>query len=176
MYKHFFPDSIYNNFKSVNYTKFKDFDNFLFDFDNTLMPWNSDNISKKAEMFLKNLINNNKIVIIASNGKGERFHNLKKSLPEKVKLITNLKKPTTGKLKKYLQKNGLNPQESVFIGDNLITDIYVGNKLGMYAIKVKPIAFKEFWATKIYRIMEFFIYIIFKNKFKEIYEKSNSTR
>ena len=149
---------------------------YFFDFDNTLMPWQSETISDKVSRFLMKLQENNKKIIVASNGKGERYDRLKNQLPVGIDVLQGLGKPKTGKLKKYISENNIDIKSSVFIGDNLITDIYTSNKIGMYTIKIKPIAFKEFWATKIYRIIELFLYINYRKEFKEIHEKSNSNR
>lgn len=92
------------------------------------------------------------------------------------KIEFDLLKPSPKRIKQILKKNNIRPTHSVFIGDNLITDIYTANKLGMYTIKVKPFAFKEFWATKIYRIIELFLYVFLREQFKEINGKSNSDR
>lgn len=150
--------------------------NYFFDFDNTLMPWSSNNISEKIKRIFNDLKLKKSKIIIVTNGKGDRYKRLKSYLPDEVVLLTNMKKPNSSKLEKYMKTYDINPQNSVFIGDNLITDIYTANKIGMFTIKVKPIAFKEFLGTKIYRIIEIFLYIIFRKKFKEIYEKSNIIR
>jgi hypothetical protein len=43
---------------------------------------------------------------------------------------------------------------SVFIGDQLFTDIWGGNRLGLMTILVKPIVEREEWITKIKRSTE----------------------
>jgi predicted HAD superfamily phosphohydrolase YqeG len=43
------------------------------------------------------------------------------------------------------------------IGDQVFTDIYGGNKLGIRTILVEPIAVKEFFGTRISRMVERFL-------------------
>ena len=176
MLKIFLPDKSYDNIFEIRLDFVTKKKYIFFDFDNTLMPWGSNNISEKIKSLFDDLELKKFRIIIVTNGEGDRYRRLKSYLPDGVVLLTNMKKPNSSKLKKYMKTYDINPQNSVFIGDNLITDIYTANKLGMHTIKVKPIVFKEFWATKIYRITEIFLYIIFRKEFKEIYEKSNPIR
>lgn len=175
MLKSLIPCRFYNTIFDINISNLErlKIKYYFFDFDNTLMPWQSETISDKVSRFLMKLQENNKKIIVASNGKGERYDRLKNQLPVGIDVLQGLGKPRSGKLIKYILDNKIDTNASVFIGDNLITDIYTANKLGMYTIKVKPIAFREFWATKMFRVLEIVIYIIFRKKFKEIYEKSN---
>ena len=176
MLENFLPDELYKNIFSVNFKKIlQNKDAIFFDYDNTLMPWGSNYLSENVLHLLNQLSENYEIFII-SNGKGERFNDLKNNISKKIEILNDMKKPSVKRFNKFLSKHDINPEKSIFIGDNLITDIYTANKLGMHTIKVKPIVFKEFWATKIYRITEIFLYIIFRKKFKEIYEKSSSNR
>jgi len=172
------PNKLMKTVFDINISKLEkcNIRNYFFDYDNTLMPWGSNNISEKIKSIFNDLILKKSKIIIVTNGKGDRYKILKSYLPDGVVLLTNMKKPNSSKLEKYINTYNINTQNSVFIGDNLITDIYTANKIGMYTIKVKPITFKEFWGTKIYRIIEIFLYIIFRKKFKEIYEKSNIIR
>jgi len=169
------PSKVYNSIFDINVSNMErlSIKNYFFDYDNTLMPWQCDTVSEKVTTFLMKLKESNIKIIIASNGKGIRFDRLKKQIPLGIDVLQGLGKPRSGKLIKYILDNKIDTNASVFIGDNLITDIYTANKLGMYTIKVKPIAFREFWATKMFRVLEIVIYIIFRKKFKEIYEKSN---
>ncbi len=169
------PNLTFSNIYSIKFNEIQK-GSFFFDFDNTLMPWYSDCISKNVLELLLKLKRDNKRIVIASNGKGKRFEQLKKQLPKDIDVLQGLRKPQIKRLQKYLKENNIDVRDSVFIGDNLITDIYTANKLQMYTIKVKPIGLKEFWATKIYRVIELFIYLIFSKQFKEIYEKSNINR
>jgi len=164
------PDMLLKCVKDIKLDK--KYNTYFFDFDNTLMPWHSDNLSNDILNLILKLVNNNIKVIIASNGKGYRFENIKRQLPKEIDILQGLGKPKTKKLKRYILNNKINTEKAIFIGDNLITDIYTANKLGLSTIKVKPIAFREFWATKLYRILELFIYLIYINKFKSLKKQS----
>jgi HAD superfamily phosphatase (TIGR01668 family) len=53
---------------------------------------------------------------------------------------------------------GAQPQETIMIGDQLMTDIFGGNRLGLYTVLVLPIAVAdEGWGTRINRRLEKFV-------------------
>ena len=49
---------------------------------------------------------------------------------------------------------GIDLDRTIFIGDQLFTDIYGGNRLGMYTIMVKAISDKENWFVHFKRSLE----------------------
>ena len=49
---------------------------------------------------------------------------------------------------------GLQKEETAVIGDQLFTDILGGNRAGLFTILVVPLDRREFFGTKISRMME----------------------
>lgn len=92
--------------------------------------------------------------------------------------ISNAHKPFKGKMKHFFQKNKINKEEVIAIGDQLVTDILAFNKLRVETILVKTIdQKKQKWYTKINRIREINILKKIKkvdyqkyNQIKEFYE------
>ena len=73
-------------------------------------------------------------------------------------------KPHTFKLKKLIKKYNYKPSEVALIGDQIMTDVKCGNKVGVTTILTKPLHEEEFFVTKINRFLE-------NKKLKELEKK-----
>ena len=173
MYKNLLPWRLYNNIFEIDFDELNRLGvkNYFFDFDNTLMKWGSNTISERVKEFLHKLKQEGFSIYIVTNGKGSRFKVLQSYLPQDVTVLQNMKKPNPEKFKNFLQRHNINPHHSVFIGDNLMTDIRLGNKIGCITIKVKPISFREFFGTKFYRFLELFVYLFNSQYFTKLKRK-----
>ena len=120
---------------------------FMFDYDNTLVPWRARRVSEEISKIIEDL-SERATVIVASNGKEKKIEGLK------CKIIWRARKPFARKLRKFLEEIGIDQSEVVVIGDQIFTDVFFGNRMGFYTIKVEPISEKEFWGTKILRLLE----------------------
>jgi predicted HAD superfamily phosphohydrolase YqeG len=47
--------------------------------------------------------------------------------------------------------------QTAVVGDQIFTDIWGGNRAGLYTILVQPLAWREFMGTKISRMAEYFV-------------------
>lgn len=93
-----------------------------------------------------------RIVIVSNNNESRvaRF-----AEPLSLPYISRAKKPLNKAYKKALRMLDLPAERSAMIGDQLLTDMFGGNRLGMYTIWVKPIELKnEGFFTKINRKIE----------------------
>ncbi|WP_121959324.1 YqeG family HAD IIIA-type phosphatase [Petrotoga sp. 9T1HF07.CasAA.8.2] len=139
---------------SIDYEKLKKlgFNTILMDYDFTITVWRDDNIPDKTLNLLNKLINDGFKVAIVTNSKREKVKIIEKLTMGKVKVYTSMKKPNTKKLKSVLEELGSKESETVIIGDLFITDISVGNRLGLYTILINPYTyglenkFKQFMA------------------------------
>jgi len=125
----------------------KGFRVFIFDYDNTLAPWKEEKVPKKTLEIIENL-SKRATVVIASNGREKKIEGLK------CRTIWQAKKPFARKLMKFLEEIQADQNKVVVIGDQIFTDIFFGNRMGFYTIKVEPISKREFWGTKILRLLE----------------------
>ena len=75
------------------------------------------------------------IKIVSNNFNPERVRTFAQNLG--IEAYDNAKKPLKFKILKWLRP--FKREEVVFIGDQLLTDIVVGNRLRVYTILVKPI-------------------------------------
>jgi len=136
----------------------------IVDLDNTLIPWNEKHATEKIKEWLSKLEEANIQVIIFSNNNEERvslFAN-----PIKRPYVSRAKKPLKKAFKKAQEMMGLKKDEIVVIGDQLLTDILGGNRIGFYTILVVPIVQSDALITKFNRKTERFILNHFYRKGK----------
>lgn len=150
----FKPDMYMKDIYSINYAKLKNFGIkcILFDLDNTLVPSFKNKPTRKVKDLIEKLKDMGFKVIIFSNSNKKRLTPFKNVL--EVDCSYSSKKPFSKKFKKVLKEYKYNQSEVAIIGDQIVTDIYGGNKVGIFTILVKPINSKELIFTKFNRIIE----------------------
>ncbi|KAF2957024.1 YqeG family HAD IIIA-type phosphatase [Marinitoga sp. 38H-ov] len=150
------PNEFVENVFDIDYKKLKknNYKLIIFDFDNTLTTWRSEELPKEIiELF--EILSKDFKILIASNGKEYRFNNIKKTLKKyNIEVMGYSLKPFPYKIKRKIKEYGIEPTHVALIGDQLYTDIIAGNKSGFYTIKVNPISNKERIFTKILRFFE----------------------
>lgn len=76
-------------------------------------------------------------LVIVSNNDEVRVSRFAK--PLSIPFVHNARKPTNRAFKKALNIMQLQPNQAVVIGDQLLTDVLGGNRLGLHTILVRPI-------------------------------------
>lgn len=115
----------------------------LFDIDNTLEEYNTKRPGEKSIALMKKLSNAGFRIGILSNAKNKRAEQFVEGFPKndfpEIAVVSDAGKPLKSGFKKLLAKMGVEPKESVMVGDQLYTDILGGNCSGLRTILVKPI-------------------------------------
>ena len=151
-----------------NLLKKKNIEVIIFDIDNTLLKVDELVPSKKLVDFIENLKKDFKI-IIASNNTKKRVQLVGDKL--KCDYLYSMMKPTK-KIKKFLIKKGYHDMKKVMIiGDQIVTDILMGNRLGIYTVMVDPISNNDLKITYFNRFLEKIIMKIMGIKRGEYYEE-----
>ena len=132
------------------------------DLDNTLVEADSPEYTPKLIKWLDDLQELGFKVVIVSNNNKTRVSEF--ADPLTVPYIHQAKKPTKQAFLKALKLLDSTVEQTVVIGDQLLTDILGGNRLGFYTILVVPISEKEQWKTKINRTIERKILSVMKNR------------
>ena len=96
--------------------------------------------------------------VIVSNLNRDKFSNLG------VEYNSSSKKPLSHSFYKILNKYNFKKGEVCIIGDQLFTDIYGGNKVGIRTCLVEPITDVDFFLTKFSRIFEGRLFKKFEKK------------
>lgn len=149
----FIPNMYQKDIFSINYLKLKDkgFKLIIFDLDNTIGSIHEKKCNIKTSNFLNSLNKDFKIVIVSN------------SLPKRVSLFCeNIEceifslslKPTLKSIRKIKNKYHIPYDKMVIVGDQIMTDIFVGNRKGLFTILVDPIKDIDFKITGFNRKIE----------------------
>lgn len=149
----FIPDIYQKSIYDINYKKLKKsgIKCILFDLDNTLVPYTTKEPSKEVKDLFARLNSDFKLIILSNSGKN-RLRPFKQIL--NVDVAYSSKKPLKGKYKKILEIYGYKKEEIAAIGDQLMTDVYGANRMGMTSIFVNRIGPVEPITTRFNRIWE----------------------
>lgn len=153
MLKKFIPKLYQKNVFQINYDKLKikGIRLLIFDLDNTLSLIDESVPSYEIKKLINRLSKDFKI-LVASNNKEKRVKLFCQEL--KCDYIYSSLKPTK-KLWCFVKKKyGLKNKQIAIIGDQLVTDIFLGNRFGMYPILVDPKGEKDLKITSINRFIE----------------------
>lgn len=148
-------DNVFTHF-NIKKLKEDNIESIVFDLDNTLCTNLERKASKEQIEFLKS-IKKEFNFIICSNNTQSRVEEYISSLPFEVNGYSWCKKPFKFKIKKILKINGFDKSKTLFVGDQLITDIIVSNRLKSKICFVKPLHKKELGLTKFNRNFERYI-------------------
>lgn len=128
--------------------------NILFDLDNTIATYEEHIATPEHIAFFQQLKRIGLNVYILSNNRKKRVYQFIEGLGVDGAL-SHAQKPFTKKIANYLQKNAIPIEETVFIGDQILTDISCANRLGVKSILVQSISRQtEKWYTRINRQRE----------------------
>lgn len=128
--------------------------NILFDLDNTIATYEQQIATPEHIAFFQQLKTIGFQVYILSNNRKKRVYRFIQGLSIDGAL-SHAQKPFSRKIFNYLRKNALHVKETIFIGDQILTDILCANRLGVKSILVQSISRKtEKWYTRINRQRE----------------------
>lgn len=166
--KIFKPCEYHKSIFDINYNKLKkkNINLIIFDLDNTILEPDKDLPNNNIKELFNKLQNDFKLVI-ASNNKKERVGKVANYLS--CDKLYSIGKPTK-KIKKFIDKRyHIKMENTCIIGDQIVTDIFMGNRLGMYNILIDPISNKDLKVTYINRFLEKRILKILKLKRGDYY-------
>lgn len=126
--------------------------NIIFDIDNTLLPVNDIKVHKKLIDLFNRLHSLNFNVCIVSNNKLERVLPVAKKLD--VAYLEEAKKPNREAFDKALEILNGNVDDTIMVGDQMLSDIKGGNEYGLYTILVDPFDNKYDIKTGTSRILQ----------------------
>jgi HAD superfamily phosphatase (TIGR01668 family) len=122
------------------------------DLDNTLIEWNRPSATPELIRWFKDMQNNGIKVTVVSNNNEKRVRFF--SDPLRIPFIHKARKPMGKAFRRALKEMELQPEEVVVIGDQLLTDVLGGNRLGLHTILVVPVAQSDGFMTRFNRKIE----------------------
>lgn len=125
---------------------------FIFDIDNTLATYAMPIADDKTKEWLKSLADAGFGLYIVSNNDHARVEGFAKDA--QIPCYAKALKPLGKFLRKACHNMGVKPSEAALVGDQLFTDIWGGNLMGMTTVLVKPISEVEDGFVKFKRRFE----------------------
>ena len=159
--KVFIPKIYVKDIFNINYSKLKrdGYKLIIFDLDNTLGNIKEDICSPEVRDFV-NSLTKKFIVVIASNSTKKRVIPFTKDI--KCQKYNYCLKPLGICLKKIKKQYKIDYKDMVIVGDQLLTDIFLGNRYYLKTILVDKRNFSDFFLTKFNRKIE----ILIKKRYK----------
>lgn len=142
MFQTFFPDEYLDSAYQVDYESLyeRGYRGIIFDIDNTLVPHGAP-ADQRAEQLFKRLKEIGFSCCLLSNNQYSRVSSFNKNI--QVHFIEDAHKPSRKNYLKAMDLMRTDLERTVFIGDQLFTDVYGAKRTGMHNILVKPIHPKE---------------------------------
>jgi HAD superfamily phosphatase (TIGR01668 family) len=119
----------------------------LLDLDNTLVLWHGNAVEPAVADWIQRMRTAGLRFCLASNThRPRRLAELGEALEVPYEL--GVAKPGRTGLQRCLARLGTPPEATAMIGDQLFTDIWGGNRCGLYTILVRPMSPHEFIGTR----------------------------
>ncbi|TCD46743.1 YqeG family HAD IIIA-type phosphatase [Streptococcus sp. X16XC17] len=122
------------------------------DLDNTLIAWNHPEGTPEMRQWLHELRDAGIRVVVVSNNNYDR---VKRAVERfEIDFEARALKPFTFGIDRAMKRFGIQPNEVVMIGDQLMTDVRAANRAGIRSILVKPLIETDSIKTKPNRMRE----------------------
>ena len=174
MIRKLYPREYYTSAYKINFVKYyaMGYRAVLFDLDNTLVEHDAP-ANEEAKALLHSLLDMGFSIGFISNNKEERVKSFKEDVVEghpeyENRVIYTYKagKPLAKGYRSAMEQLGTDEMSTMFVGDQLFTDIWGANNAGVRSVLVKPIAKHEEIQIVLKRIPEKLILFMYLRKHK----------
>ena len=124
----------------------------IIDIDNTLTEWRSPILSEETADWLEQAGREGIRLCFLSNNSARYFRDVAKKAG--IPFVAKAQKPRRHSFRKAMEIMKTTPGQTAVIGDQLFTDILGGNRMGLLTILVTPISRREFFGTRLMRLVE----------------------
>lgn len=161
-FKKFLPEAYYKNIYDIDYKllKQKGISCLVFDLDNTIALIDQKLVSKET-IKLFSLLEKDFTIVIISNNIKKRVRDYATKL--NCDYISSARKPLLKGFRKIKKRYNLKNNQICMIGDQIVTDIFGGNRFKSFTILVDPMAKKDLKITALNRLLESKILKYFEN-------------
>lgn len=160
-FKNLYPDLYMSSAYRIDYRQlFEDgYRGIIFDIDNTLVPHGAP-ADRRAVRLFAHLTELGFFCCLISNNGEERVQMFNDEI--ETFYIYNAHKPRPENYEKAMLMMGTDRSSTVFIGDQIFTDIWGANRAGIFNIMVKKIYWKEEIQIILKRFLEFFVLLAYR--------------
>lgn len=155
MFQRLLPDQIVSAVYDIDLSalRARGIRGIITDLDNTLVSAKTPLATPELAAWLEKVKSEGFRVVVLSNNNLTRVS--KFAEPLGIPFIPAARKPFSAAFRRALELLRLSPEEAVVVGDQMLTDILGGRRMGMHTILVTPIApGEEGWGTRINRMIE----------------------
>lgn len=149
---------------SIEYLKKHHIKVLFCDIDNTLVAHDEASANEEVIAFLQKVKQANIEVIFISNNVKERVYRFAEDFD--IQAYAFARKPLKMTYKKIMRDTGYRKGEIAVLGDQLLTDILGGNRMGYFTILTSPVVKKDLTCTKFNRKIESILYFILEKRKK----------
>lgn len=161
--KCFYPSEYVDSVYDIDFEEYykRGYRAVIFDIDNTLVPHGAP-ADDRAIAFFERLRAYDYSTMLLSNNKEPRV----KQFCEAVKspYIFKAGKPNPLSYQKAMEEMGTDSKTTLFVGDQIFTDVWGANRTGLYSILVKPIHPKEEIQIVLKRYLEKIVLFCYKRR------------
>lgn len=138
----------------------------LTDLDNTLIAWNHPEATENSMRWIEAVKASGLEVAIISNNSPKRVKKVAAVLG--LPFIAKALKPSPRGIYRGIEKFGVDKQEILMVGDQLLTDIFAANRAGVRSALVKPLLSTDAWTTKFNRFIEILLMRRMNRKYNDM--------
>ena len=166
MFNKFFPDEYMASTYVISFEKLykEGYRGVIFDIDNTLVPHGAPADERAKKLFAR-LEKIGFQSCLLSNNQEPRVKMFNQDI--QTNYIYNAHKPSTKNYVKAMEKMGTDKENSLFVGDQLFTDVWGAKRAGIRNILVKPIHPKEEIQIVLKRYLERIVLFFYKKEQKK---------
>lgn len=163
MLKNFYPNKFFHRKEDIPVEAYyeRGYRGILFDIDNTLVP-HDEPVDQAAFQFVKRLKELGYGICLISNNDEERVRTF--ADPLQVDYVYKAWKPGRKGYLQGMERLGTDLTNTLFVGDQIFTDIWGGKRVGMYSILLDPINPREEIQIILKRIPEKLIKWLYRKK------------
>lgn len=127
----------------------------LVDLDNTLCRWKREEVSETCDLWVARARERFRMCIVSNSIHPQRLKRVADRLG-----IAHVgrwglgRKPCAGGIRAALKLTDAAPEQAAMVGDQIMTDVLGGNRMGLFTVWVKPLSSGEFAGTKPARLIE----------------------
>lgn len=140
----FYPSHLQESAFDIDFKNFYEqgYRGVIFDIDNTLVPHGAP-ADDRAVRFFDELYSIGYKALVLSNNKEPRVKMFVEGLNVPVEYIYKANKPSKKGYIDGMKKLGTDSSSTIFVGDQLFTDVWGANRVGIMSILTRPIHPKE---------------------------------
>ena len=167
MLKKFYPGEYLDSAYEIDFEGLyqEGYRGIIFDIDNTLVPHGAP-ADRRAKRLFAHLKEQGYRCCLLSNNKEARVKMFRDGVTGSVQYIYKAGKPGRAGYERAMEMMGTSRENTIFVGDQIFTDVYGANRVGIRTFLTKPIHPKEEIQIVLKRYLEKIVLFFYKKSRK----------